>query len=52
MTKGDDYIPCFYLPYKKMSSKIMLYFHGNAEDVGLSTELLAFMRDRLEVSYN
>ena len=32
------------------SSKILIYFHGNAEDVGLSMELLIFVRDMLKVS--
>ena len=28
----------------------MIYFHGNAEDVGLAMELLAFVKDMLKVS--
>jgi len=31
------------------SSKLMIYFHGNAEDIGLATELLNFMREMLKV---
>jgi hypothetical protein len=50
MKKGTNvedksYIPCLYLPHVNKSAKLMLYFHGNAEDVGLSTDLLIFMRD-------
>ena len=44
------YIPCLYLPYLGGSSKILIYFHGNAEDVGLAMELLAFVKDMLKVS--
>jgi len=43
-------IPCLYLPYLGGSSKILIYFHGNAEDVGLAMELLAFVKDMLKVS--
>ena len=28
---------------------MMIYFHGNAEDVGLAMELLAFVKDMLKV---
>jgi hypothetical protein len=38
------------MPYLMGSSKILIYFHGNAEDVGLSMELLIFVRDMLKVS--
>jgi len=37
------------MPYLMGSSKILIYFHGNAEDVGLSMELLIFVRDMLKV---
>ena len=42
-------IPCVYLPYALGSSKILVYFHGNAEDIGLATELLDYMRTLLRV---
>jgi hypothetical protein len=42
-------IPCMYLPYSQGSSKILIYFHGNAEDVGLATELLDYVRSLLRV---
>lgn len=44
------YIPCLYLPYLGGSSKLLIYFHGNAEDIGLAMELLAFVKDMLKVS--
>lgn len=43
------FIPCLYLPYLGGSSKLLIYFHGNAEDVGLAMELLAFVKDMLKV---
>ena len=45
-----DAIPCVYLPYQLGSSKILIYFHGNAEDIGLATELLDYIRTLLRVS--
>jgi hypothetical protein len=47
-TEGS--IPCLFMPYLMGSSKILIYFHGNAEDIGLSMELLVFIRDMLKVS--
>ena len=38
------------MPYLTGSSKLLIYFHGNAEDIGLSMELLIFVRDMLKVS--
>ena len=48
--KTGEFIPCMYLPYVSGSSLLMIYFHGNAEDVGLATDLLTFVKDRLCVS--
>ena len=28
----------------------MIYFHGNAEDIGLAMELLSFVKDMMKVS--
>ena len=49
---NSGFIPCLYLPYLGGSSKLLIYFHGNAEDVGLAMELLAFVKDMLKVSFN
>lgn len=46
-----EYVPCLYLPYVGGSSKLLIYFHGNAEDVGLAMELLTFIKDMLRVSW-
>ena len=48
--KFGEFIPCLYLPYVSGSSKVLIYFHGNAEDVGLATELLNFIKEMLKVS--
>ena len=42
-------IPCLYMPYLGGSSKLMIYFHGNAEDIGLAMELLSFVKDMMKV---
>lgn len=34
-------IPCFFLPCKDPTDKVMLYFHGNAEDIGYSEYFFA-----------
>jgi hypothetical protein len=55
-----DLIPCLVLPYNKEyqpdnddiihgSNTVMLYFHGNAEDLGHLTEFLDEFRDQLKV---
>ena len=42
-------IPCLYLSCARGSSKVLLYFHGNAEDVGLAYELMDHLRSTLMV---
>jgi len=37
------------MPNKGGSSKLLIYFHGNAEDVGLAFELLDYIRSLLKV---
>ena len=34
------HIPCLFLPHDDGATKIIIYFHGNAEDIGLAFELL------------
>jgi hypothetical protein len=43
-----DYIPCLYIPSKSNSNKLLLYFHGNAEDVSNTEQ---FMTD-ISVDFN
>ena len=44
------YIPCMLLKPELPSDKIMLYFHGNAEDIGLAYDLLDHIRSSLSVT--
>ena len=46
----SHFIPCLYMPYAMGSSKLMIYFHANAEDVVLSNELLDYVRAFLRVN--
>ena len=44
-------IPCLYLPCSQQgSSKILVYFHANAEDVGLAYALLDSIRQTVKVN--
>ena len=46
----SHYIPTLYMPYNQGSSKLLVYFHANAEDIVLSHELLDYMRALLRVN--
>ena len=46
----EEHIPCMYLRSGYCSSKLLIYFHGNGEDINLSFELLSTLRDHLKVS--
>ena len=35
-----EYIPCLYLPFDNGARKVIIYFHGNAEDIGLAYDFL------------
>jgi hypothetical protein len=55
-SKNDDKIPCFLFEYIEEKDKeefesntILLYFHGNAEDLGLTFELLNTIKNELKV---
>ena len=39
-----------FLPYTSGSSKLLVYFHGNAEDIGLSYEMLDHLRSSLKIN--
>ena len=45
-----DYVPCLFLPCLKGSSKLIIFFHGNAEDLGISYEMLDHMRTALRIN--
>jgi hypothetical protein len=42
-----DHIPCLYLPFDDGSRKIILYYHGNAEDIGLAFDLLYLLSQKM-----
>ena len=47
---SDTYIPCMLLRAITSSSKLMIYFHGNGEDINLAYELLTHARNNLNVN--
>jgi len=38
--QNDEYIPCLYIPNEFGGKKLVIYFHGNAEDIGYAFELM------------
>jgi len=42
-------IPCLVLKPRLPTNKVILYFHGNGEDIHLSRELLTHIRDSLNI---
>jgi hypothetical protein len=45
----EDYIPCLYLPSDTGGNKLVIYFHGNAEDIGLAFEMLTLFGDIMKM---
>lgn len=41
--QSSDFIPCLFLKYQRGSSKLFLYFHANAEDLGRAHKFLSFV---------
>ena len=48
MTKTN--IPCLFLPYYAGSNKVLIYFHANAEDVGLTYQFLDQIRTAAKIN--
>lgn len=46
----SHYIPMLYMPYSHGSSKLLVYFHANAEDIVLSHDMLDYMRVLLKMN--
>ena len=44
----DGYIPCILIPPHRFSSKLIIYFHANAEDIGQSYPLCSEINDHLD----
>lgn len=47
--KLSDFIPCLLLKYPKGASKIFLYFHANAEDLGKALKFLTYVNIYLKM---
>jgi len=47
----EHHIPCLVLRARSATNKVVLYFHGNGEDVHLARELLSHVRDHLNVNH-
>lgn len=47
--KTSDFIPCLFLKYEQGSSKIFLYFHANAEDLGRAHKFLNYINTYLKM---
>lgn len=43
-------MPCIFLPCTEHSDKLLIYFHGNAEDVGGSYEFISTLRKHLKLN--
>lgn len=48
----EYYIPCLLLKPGVSSDKIIVYFHGNGEDVNLAYDLLGHLRNNLNVKFH
>jgi abhydrolase domain-containing protein 17 len=46
----SSFIPTLFLPYLNGSRKLILFFHGNAEDIGISYEMLDHLRTALRIN--
>jgi len=44
------FVPCLFLPYLDGSKKCVIFFHGNAEDMGISYEMLDHLRTALRIN--
>lgn len=47
----ERHIPCLLLVPAAKSDKVLVYFHGNSEDVNLALDLLTYLRNNLIVIY-
>lgn len=43
-------VPCMYLPYYEGSNKLIIFFHGNAEDLGYSYDFASCIMKELQVN--
>ena len=47
--KCEEKIPCLFIPFES-EAKVLLFFHGNAEDIGIAFEILMEIRNCLKVN--
>ena len=47
----DCYIPCIYLEPTTPSNKILIYFHGNGEDINLANDLMIHIKNTMNVFF-
>ena len=45
----ERYIPCMLLVPATISDKVLIYFHGNGEDINVANDLLTYLRNHLIV---
>lgn len=50
ITSSEQYIPVIFIPAKYFTNKIILYFHANAEDIGITYSLVKQFTDQLKVN--
>uniref|UniRef100_A0A6A7G9Q5 Alpha/beta superfamily hydrolase n=1 Tax=Hirondellea gigas TaxID=1518452 RepID=A0A6A7G9Q5_9CRUS len=48
LSNKDDRVPCLWLPYHRPSKRIILYGHGNGEDLGNTHRFIRMLRDNLK----
>jgi hypothetical protein len=39
-SENSQSIPILQIPYSRKTDKVAIYFHGNAEDIGLAFDML------------
>ncbi|KAL4507253.1 hypothetical protein ABPG72_002046 [Tetrahymena utriculariae] len=49
-SEQQKYIPCLFLKSNSPSNYVLIYFHGNGEDISLSYELTDHLRNALKIN--
>jgi hypothetical protein len=52
LKKNEHRIPCLFLPCNSHSDKVILYFHGNSEDIGNCEYFFFAVRDAWKVLFS
>lgn len=49
--RNRDYVPCLFLPcIRSQSNKLIIFFHGNGEDLGTTYQLCDIIRTELQIN--